>query len=92
MLEEEIRYFEENHETWKSQYPGKFVLIKGSELIGVYDTMLAALDDGSRRFGLVSYLIRRVGEVVKEISIPALTMGILRANPAHSDSGTRADS
>jgi len=87
MLEEEIHYFQENHETWKSQYPGKFVLIKGSELIGAYDTMQAALDEGSRRFGLVSYLIRRVGEVVKEISIPALTMGILRANPAYSDSG-----
>jgi hypothetical protein len=91
MLEEEIHYFQENQETWKSQYPGKFVLVKGSELIGAYDTMQIALDEGSRRFGLASYLIRRIGEVVEEISIPALTMGILRSNPAHSASNTRTD-
>lgn len=91
MLEEEIRYFQEHHESWKSQYPGKFVLIKGSDLIGTFDTMKAALDEGSRQFGLASYLIRRVGEVAKEITIPALTMGILRANPAHSASRTRSD-
>ncbi len=82
MLEVEICYFQKNCQSWKSQYPGKFVLIKGSELIGTYDTMDAALDEGSRRFGLASYLIRRVGEVTKDISIPALTMGILRADPS----------
>ena len=86
MLETELAYFDQNRESWKTQYPCKFVLIKGSSLVGTHDTMEAALDDGSRRFGLSSFLIRRVGEDSKEISIPALALGILRANPAHSAS------
>lgn len=92
MLEEEIAYYQQNHDAWATKYPGKFILVKGSELIGAFDTMQSALDEGSRRFGLSSYLIRRIGESTKEISIPALTMGLLRADPSFTDLGTRADS
>ena len=36
MLETEIKFFRKNQEDWIKKYPGKFVLVKGEQLIGVY--------------------------------------------------------
>jgi hypothetical protein len=85
MLEEEIAYFRKNLADWMTKYPGRFALVKGSELIGTFETMQAALDEASQRFGLESYLIRQIAERPDDISIPALTMGILSANPSRPD-------
>lgn len=84
MLDEERQFYAENLASWLSQYPGKFVLVKGRELIGVFDTTEEPLAEGARRFGLEPFLIRRVQELQEEVSIPALTLGILRANTQHS--------
>lgn len=84
MLEEERQFYAENLANWLGQYPGKFVLVKGRELIGTFDTNEEALAEGARRFGLAPFLVRRVQERQEDISIPALTLGILRANTEHS--------
>jgi len=81
MLDQEIRFYEENHEDWLARFPGKIVLVKGQELIGVFDTVDEALAEGARRFGLSSFLARRVEPSQQEVNIPALTLGLLRANP-----------
>ncbi len=91
MLEEEIAYYRQNLAEWMAKYPGKFALIRGNVLEGTFDTMEAALDEGSRRFGLAPYLIRQIGAASEEISIPALTLGILRADPSLPNPATRAD-
>ena len=82
MLENELQYFEKNRKQWVSLYQGKFVLIKGEELLGIFDKPEDALAEGARRFGLASFLVRRVEETTEPIYIPALTLGILRADPA----------
>lgn len=64
----------------KKSAPGKFVLIKGSEIIGFFDDLDTALTEGTRRFGLEPYLVRHIGEPVQTITIPALTMGLIRAD------------
>lgn len=84
MLDRERQFFSENLQSWLSSYSGKFVLIKDASLIGAFDDMDRALEEGARRFGRQSYLIRPVVEQQEEIKIPALTLGILRANPTHS--------
>ena len=38
MLEKELAYYEKILENWLSLYSGKFVLVKGEELVGVYDS------------------------------------------------------
>ena len=82
MLENELQYFEKNRKQWVSLYQGKFVLIKGEELLGIFDKPEDALAEGARRFGLASFLVLRVEETTEPIYIPALTLGILRADPA----------
>jgi hypothetical protein len=77
VLDQERQFYSENLGRWLTQHAGKFVLVKGEELIGAYDTYEDALAEGARRFGLQSFLVRRVGEMAQEVNIPALTLGLL---------------
>ena len=81
MLEKERQYFSENHAELLSRHLGKIVLVKGGELIGAFNTIEEALAEGARRFGLTPFLVREVSATEeKEINIPALTLGLLRAD------------
>ncbi len=84
MLDQELRFYQENKAMLLSQYNGKFIVIKGQELIGSFDTINDALAEGARRFGLESFLVRRVQERQEEIRVPALTLGLLNANSTRS--------
>lgn len=92
MLEEERSFYEEKHREWLQHYAGKFALVKGRELVGVFDTSEAALAEGARRFGLTPFLVRPVLAVQEEIHIPALTLGLLRADLTHTSRGPSSDS
>ncbi len=79
MLDEEIKVFEDNLNTWLSQHKDRVVLIKDKQVIGFFDTETDALAEGARRFGLQSFLVRRVTDQQIEVSIPALTLGLINA-------------
>lgn len=83
MLEQEIQFFTDHLPEWLASQQGKFALIKNQELIGFFDQVELALAEGARRFGLQSFLVRRVLVAQEIISIPALTLGILRADTSH---------
>ena len=85
MLEQERQFYTANLNDWLSRYPGKFVVITGQDLIGFYDTMEDALTEGARRVGLQPFLVRRVERKPDEISVPALTLGILSGDTTHPD-------
>jgi Family of unknown function (DUF5678) len=92
MLETERDYFDKHRDDLLRQYPGKFVVIKDQHLLGSYDTIEDALGAGAREYGMVSFLVRRTDEIPQDVSIPALTLGILRADPTFSNSGTGSSS
>ncbi len=81
MLEEERRYFDEHLEEWLNRFAGRVVLVKGQELIGSFDDEDDALAEGARRFGRSSFLVRRVIPEQEKVSAPALTLGLISANP-----------
>jgi len=81
-LEQELEFFAKNKAKWLSVHAGKFVLVKGSELIDVFDTSDAAIAEGARRFGSQSFLVRQINSTDEKIYIPALALGLLYANPA----------
>ncbi len=83
MLEKERKYFEAHRAEWLKENPEKFFLIKNEELIGVFNTQQEALIEGARRFGIESFLVRQVEESEQLVYIPALTLGLLRADSAH---------
>ncbi|HEX5503908.1 MAG TPA: hypothetical protein VFW96_14885 [Thermomicrobiales bacterium] len=80
MLEQERAFYDEHLADWLTRYPGRFVLIKGREFCGAFDTLEDALAEGARRFGLASFLARRVEPAQAEAWAPALTLGLLHAD------------
>jgi hypothetical protein len=84
MLEQERQYYEENKEAWLTRHRDRFVLVKGRDLLGVYNTIDEAISEGARLFGLDSFLVRQVRPFEEEIHVPALALGILRADSTSS--------
>jgi hypothetical protein len=79
-LDEELRTYAQQEEELKLTAPGKFVVIKGTEIVGTFDTLELALTEATRRFGLEPYLVRRIGEPIEQLNIPALTLGLIGAH------------
>lgn len=79
-LQEELETYARLEEELKKSAPGKFVVIKGSEIVGTFDTLELALTEATRRFGLEPYLVRQIGEQVEQLNIPALTLGLIGAH------------
>ena len=61
-LRPEIKAYEGMLDSLKKHHAGKFVIIKGGELRGVYDTFDTAARNAIREFGAGPYLIREVAE------------------------------
>ena len=56
-LTEENRIFRENEDSWAEQHEGKFVLIRGDDVVGFFKTSEEALSEGYRRFGTVPFFV-----------------------------------
>jgi hypothetical protein len=80
MLEQERLFYAAHEPEWLETHEGKFVVVKGEELVGIFDSLDEALAAGATRFGLSSFLVRRVGEGEQTVTIPALTLGLLGAH------------
>jgi hypothetical protein len=76
-LELEIAFFERHRSEWANEQVGRFALVKGESLVGTYDSPDDALSEGARRFGRESFLVRLILPPRQEVTIPALTMGLL---------------
>jgi hypothetical protein len=83
-LEKELELFEKNLPLWLKEHRGKFALIQGDSFIGAYLSADEALAEGARLFGAKSFLIRQILETQAEVSIPALTMGLMHADLSHT--------
>jgi hypothetical protein len=87
MLEDELRFYEQHQSEWADKYPGKFVLVRRDDLVGVYDSLEDALAEGARRFGLTPFLVRPADGPPTEVRIPALIVGVLNADPSYPVQG-----
>jgi len=83
-LEIERKFFAQNRDQWRAAHPGKFVLVKGDQLIGTFNRPEDAIAEGARLFGTESFLVRSVDQSEDELYIPALALGILNANSTFS--------
>jgi len=81
MLEQERQFFSDQAGEWEKTHPGKFVVVKDRALVGFFDSLDEALSAGAARFGLKSFLVRRIGARAEAVQIPALTLGLLRGHP-----------
>jgi hypothetical protein len=80
MLETELKYLQTHKDDLAKLYPGRFLVIKGEEVSGVYETREAALTGAVEKHGLTNVLIRRAEDTDEIVSIPALAFGLIHAN------------
>lgn len=71
-LDQELQTYMAAREHLEREHMGKFVLIKGSDVVGAYDSFETAADEGLRRFGRSEFLIRKVGEEETHLSAAIL--------------------
>ncbi len=80
-LEREVETFQNHLPEWLKLHEGKFALVVGEELVGMYDEAGAAYQAGVERFGNVPVLIRQVRDGDETAFFPALMLGLIDANP-----------
>ena len=63
MLEIELKTYYEKKAVLQAKYPdGGFVVIKGEEILGVWQTRVDALRAGIEKYGNVSFLVKDIME------------------------------
>jgi hypothetical protein len=71
-LEQEIAAFDDQKETLEKHHFGKFVVFRGGDLIGAFDSFEAAASVAVHMFGRGPYLIRQVGAPVPRLPASVL--------------------
>ena len=63
VLETELKTYEQHKNELLRTAVGKFVLIWGTDVIGVYDSKMDAIAQGYKQFGNVPFLVKQIVEV-----------------------------
>lgn len=63
VLSKEIETYEKNKQRLLKESGGKFVLIKGEEIINVFDTSSDAIKVGIDKFGNTPFLVKQILEI-----------------------------
>jgi len=79
-LSQEIAHFEAHRKELLERSPGKFVLIKGDECIGTYDSDENAYEEGVRLFGNEPFLIQQILPEDPIQEMPAFYAGLTYAH------------
>jgi hypothetical protein len=63
LLEVELKTYEDHRDELLGSDSGKFVLIRGEQVISVFDAKADAIRAGYERFGNVPFLVKQVVQV-----------------------------
>lgn len=59
MLDKEFQFYLNNQKELTKQYLGKFIVIKGEEVIGAYDSEVEAYEETKKQHELGTFLIQQ---------------------------------
>ena len=62
LLEQELKTYQEHKSDLVGKSKGKFVLIKGDQIIEVFENRFDAIRNGYERFGNVPFLVKQIRE------------------------------
>lgn len=80
LFAEERKYLDTHRGELLQQHPGKFALIKGSELGGVFDNPMAAYEAALVKYGNVPVFITPIVPEPVRADFPALRLGLISAS------------
>ena len=78
-LDTELAAYKEGTEQLERSHHGKWVIFKGSSLIGIHETFEEAAGEAVRRYGRGPYLIHQVG------APPIVMPASISYHPPHED-------
>jgi hypothetical protein len=78
-LKIELEHFDREQSNLLREHENRFVLIKGTNVIGAYDTETQAYEAGVQKFGDEPFLVKQVTKDEPTHDIPALRLGLLGA-------------
>jgi hypothetical protein len=79
LLQSEYDFYRKNKTELVQKYSGKFIVIKGEEILAPFDTDADAYKAGLLKFGIVPIFITRVLPEEEKGVIPVLQLGLLNA-------------
>lgn len=75
-LQEEVAFFERQRLELLERASGKYVLIKGTEVIGIFDTEIEAARAGYRQIGNEPFLIKHIVEADVPLIFTSFNLGV----------------
>lgn len=61
-LDTEVATYEKHKEELLGKSRGKFVLIKGEQILGTFDSQADAVNQGYKQLGIVPFLVKQIQE------------------------------
>lgn len=75
-LDTEIAYFNQHRAELFESAPGKFALIKGDLLIGIFESETTAIRHGYERLGNVPFLVQKITEADLPLTFTTFNLGV----------------
>ncbi|HKR63178.1 MAG TPA: hypothetical protein VJZ00_05545 [Thermoanaerobaculia bacterium] len=76
ILHQELKFFEQERLELLARAPGKYALIKGTELIGIFDSELEAVRAGYRQIGNEAFLVKHIVEADVPLVFTTFNLGV----------------
>jgi hypothetical protein len=76
ILQQELEFFESQRLDLLERAPGKYALVKGSNLLGIFDTELEAVRAGYRQVGNEPFLIKHIVEADVPLVFTTFNLGV----------------
>jgi len=80
VLKEEVEYYNKMKLDLITKHEGKYALIKGQELKGIYNSEFEAYEAGVKMFKDEAFLIKHITKEEETVEFPALALGIIYAH------------
>ncbi len=58
-LEQEFQYYLDNQDELVKKFKGRFIVIKGCQVVGDYDSDVQAVEEASSKYGLGTFLVQK---------------------------------
>jgi hypothetical protein len=76
ILKQELEFFEANRFKLLEESAGKYALVKGAEIKGIYDTELDAVRAGYQLLGNEAFLVKHIVEADIPLVFTSFSLGV----------------
>ena len=80
-LARELRTYEAHKDELLQHSPGRYVLIKGSEIVGLYEREEDAFKEAFKRFRLYTFMVQRVQKEFDRVYVGGSSFEFLNFEP-----------